>query len=184
MVDGVPLKQRLAKAERNRRLTALAMVAPLLLFIIFSFVVPIGDAVPQCRQSEFSLLMPETTAGLAQWNPKESDLPPEEVFASLHKELLALREAGDIGKIASRLNYEMSGARSLITKSGRKFKRIKKGPYTKAIIKADKRWGKKKTWATIKVASEPTTASFYLASIDKKYDENLDVVDKAVGRYT
>ncbi len=183
MVDGVPLKQRLARAERNKRLTALAMVAPLLLFIIFSFVVPIGDMLFRSVDNpRFSLLMPETTAGLAQWNPKESDLPPEEVFASLHKELLALREAGDIGKIASRLNYEMSGARSLITKSGRKFKRIKKGPYTKAIIKADKRWGRKKTWATIKVASEPTTASFYLASIDKKYDENLDIVDQAESR--
>jgi len=86
MVDGVPLKQRLARAERNKRLTALAMVAPLLLFIIFSFVVPIGDMLFRSVDNpRFSLLMPETTAGLAQWNPKESDLPPEEVFASLHK---------------------------------------------------------------------------------------------------
>ena len=65
MVDGVPLKQRLAKAERNKRLTALAMVAPLLLFIIFSFVVPIGDMLFRSVDNpRFSLLMPDALQDL------------------------------------------------------------------------------------------------------------------------
>ena len=96
MVDGVPLKQRLAQAERKKRMTAIFMVAPLLLFILISFVIPIGDMLFRSVDNpRLSTLMPETSAGLAQWDPAQSELPPEEVFASLHKELLALREAGD-----------------------------------------------------------------------------------------
>ena len=46
LVDGVPLKQRLARAERRKRIIAVAMVMPLLLFIMISFVIPIADIAP------------------------------------------------------------------------------------------------------------------------------------------
>src|SRR5690606_18974892 len=42
-VDGVPLKQALARAQRRSRWRAFLLVAPLLLFILVSFVVPIGQ---------------------------------------------------------------------------------------------------------------------------------------------
>ena len=183
MVDGVPLKQRLAKAERKKRITAMLLVLPLLSFIIISFIIPIGDMLFRSVDNpRLTLLMPETTRLLAQWHPKVSEIPDEVVFAALHHELVALRKAGDIGKIASRLNYDMAGARSLIGKSGRKFTKITKGPYKAAMIKAEKRWGQKKIWSTIKVASEPHTAAFFLASIDKQYDENIGIVDKPENR--
>ena len=37
-----PLKQRLRRAERRARLRAYGLIAPLLLFILLSFLVPIG----------------------------------------------------------------------------------------------------------------------------------------------
>ena len=41
--DGIPLKQSLRKAERRNKLRAFLLVFPLLLFIVVTFVMPIGD---------------------------------------------------------------------------------------------------------------------------------------------
>ena len=41
--DGIPLKASLRKTERKNKIRAFLLVFPLLLFIIVTFVVPIGD---------------------------------------------------------------------------------------------------------------------------------------------
>ena len=41
--DGLPLKVSLKKAERKNKIRAFLLVFPLLLFILVTFVVPIGD---------------------------------------------------------------------------------------------------------------------------------------------
>ena len=52
MIDGVPLKEQLARAERRKKYIALGMVLPLLLFIIVTFAnSDLEYAVSQCRQS-------------------------------------------------------------------------------------------------------------------------------------
>jgi len=40
--DGTPLKKKLRQAERRERMRALMLVAPLFLFIVISFLLPIG----------------------------------------------------------------------------------------------------------------------------------------------
>ena len=39
--DGIPLKTKLARAERMRKLGAFALVAPLFLFLMVTFISPI-----------------------------------------------------------------------------------------------------------------------------------------------
>jgi putative spermidine/putrescine transport system permease protein len=41
--DGIPLEVSLKKAERKNKLKAFLLVAPLLLFLIITYVFPIGD---------------------------------------------------------------------------------------------------------------------------------------------
>ena len=41
--DGTPLKESLNKAMRKNRIRALMLVAPLFIFILFSFLIPILD---------------------------------------------------------------------------------------------------------------------------------------------
>ena len=41
--DGTPLKISIARAMRRNKLMALALIAPLFLFILFSFLIPIVD---------------------------------------------------------------------------------------------------------------------------------------------
>src|ERR1044072_8953309 len=86
------LKRRLRAVERKRRIRALALVAPLFLFIFFSFVVPIGDLL---RKSVYDPsihnLLPQTFVALENWDGK--DLPDETAFTALAADLAAAQKA-------------------------------------------------------------------------------------------
>ncbi|NCX92361.1 MAG: ABC transporter permease, partial [Rhodobacteraceae bacterium] len=41
--DGTPLKKSLARALRREKLRALLLIAPLLIFVLMTFIVPIGN---------------------------------------------------------------------------------------------------------------------------------------------
>ena len=41
--DGIPLEISLKKAERKNKLRAMLLVGPLLLFLLITYIVPIGD---------------------------------------------------------------------------------------------------------------------------------------------
>ena len=41
--DGVPLEISLKKAERKNKLRAMFLVGPLLLFLLITYIIPIGD---------------------------------------------------------------------------------------------------------------------------------------------
>ncbi|MFT5219868.1 MAG: putative spermidine/putrescine transport system permease protein [Planctomycetota bacterium] len=177
MINGVPLKEQLAKAERKKRITAFLMVAPLLGFIIFTFVIPIGSmlfrSVDNPRMTE---LVPELVEALESWDGQE--LPPEEIFATAFSQLQKAIDSSDIGKIATHVNYSMKGARSLMMKSRRTFKKIKGPPYREQMITADKRWGDIKTWRIIKNVSKPITTDFFLNAVDKTRDDLGNVIDQ------
>ncbi|MGH6880160.1 MAG: ABC transporter permease, partial [Hypericibacter sp.] len=67
--DGVPLKQKLQRVERSRRLKALGLVLPLLLFIVMSFVVPIATMLRNAIDDpeDISRVLPTTMQGLQSW---------------------------------------------------------------------------------------------------------------------
>ncbi len=173
--DGVPLKTKLRRATRMSRLRALGLVGPLFLFILISFIVPIGDMLFRSVDNPtLSQLMPQTIKNLERWDGK--DLPDELTFEAMAEELKLLKERQTAGKVGKRLNYEKSGMRSLTTKTARKAGRLKQGPYKEALIKIDKRWGKRETWAAIKLAGERYTLTYYLAAIDRHYDADRNIV--------
>ncbi len=191
MIDGVPLKEQLARAERRKKYIAFGMVLPLLLFIIVTFAIPILSMLFRgVDNPRMAMLVPNLTAAVQQWDATE--LPSEEVFEIAFHDLTAAKKAGHLGKIATHVNYSLSGGRSLILKTKRKFKKIKSGPYREAMIKSDKRWGKVHTWAVIKKVSSryysvevfgrsfgmAPTARYLLNAMDLDYDDLGKVVEK------
>ena len=188
--DGVPLKISLRHSMRRRKLRAILMVAPLFGFILFSFLVPIFDMTFRSVDNwHVGKLMPKTAHALQTWNGKE--IPGEAVFAALVKDLIAGAKSREIGKVGTRLNYEKSGFRSLITGSARKSKKIKKGPYKEKVLKMHKKWRDLETWTIIKRNSAPYTISYYLNAVDMKFDkanaivmqpENRRIYGKLFGR--
>ncbi len=165
--DGLPLKQSLKKAERGRRFKALMFVLPLLAFVSVSFVLPIFDMLFRSVDNPVvSTYLPKTIEQLTLWKGKE--LPKEEVFETLARELLIAKKNRTIGKVAARLNFETSGMRSAINKTVRKIKKYKGNRYKQALIKFDKRWGETNTWETIKRIGDRYTGVQYLAALDLK----------------
>ena len=173
--DGVPLKTALARATRRQRIRAFLLVLPLLAFITVTFLWPIVSMLHRSIYSPvFSDFMPRVSAELANWDGKE--LPPEPAWEALVKDLQEARKTRDIGKVATAVNYEWPAARSLFTSSARKADRITEGPYKDALIAADAQWDDIKIWALMKQLSSAYTARYYIAAVDKTYNEKNEIV--------
>ncbi|MFC3228073.1 ABC transporter permease [Marinibaculum pumilum] len=167
--DGVPLKVSLRRTERRRRLNALLLVAPLLVFILVTFVFPIAEMMWRSVDNPLvAQTLPRTVEALEGWNG--DGLPGEEAYAAIVADLAAAQEIRAAGRLAVRLNYEMSGARSLIGGAARRADRLE-APYKQALIDLNDRWGEPEIWSIIKRESGPLTTSYYVSAVDMRYDE-------------
>ncbi|MEM8595007.1 MAG: ABC transporter permease [Pseudomonadota bacterium] len=119
--DGTPLKASLARALRREKLRAFMLVAPLLFFILISFVAPIADML--LRSIDNAIVpntVPRTVAALqADWDPTSPEAPPESVYRALYFDLFIATEAKEHTRLGSRLNYEEAGMSSLFRSTGR-----------------------------------------------------------------
>ena len=91
--DGVPLKVSLRRALRRQKMRALLLIAPLFLFIIITFVAPIGDML--FRSVENGIVpetLPRTVEALESWDETSEELPPEEVWAAFKEDLFIAEE--------------------------------------------------------------------------------------------
>ena len=171
--DGTPLKQSLARALRRQKRRALMLIAPLLLFIVVTFLMPIGDML--FRSVENSIVpdtLPLTVEALKDWAPSSGEAPGEPVFAALAADLKIAVAAKRHTRVGSRLNYETPGISSLFRKTGRKVKKLKEGDYREQFIKIHKGWGDVAVWETIKRLSGKYTTSYFLSSVDAEATED------------
>ena len=184
--DGILLKVSLARALRRKKLQALLLVAPLFLFIIITFFVPIVDMLfRSVENSIISEILPRSTALLKDWDAEGNALPSEAVFAAMVEDIKEGRENRTISRAGQRLNYEAPGMSSLFRSSGRKAKRIIEGPYKPALIKAHNAWGDIETWKLIKQFAPEYTDGYFLAAVDakRKVDGDLTRVDEEARIY-
>ena len=180
--DGVPLKQSLKKAERKNKIRALLLVSPLLIFIFFTFIVPIGSMLTRSTDDSYiNNVFPKTFKVYQKWD--RQGLPPEEVYAAMFIEIK--KASGfEIGKASTRMNYAKSGWKSMIKKSKRKFKKIgeDEGPFKDKMIEVDKKWADPEFWLALGVMVDPKTYEYYLNSFDKKYDSEKNIIDQPENR--
>ena len=173
--DGVPLKVSLARAKRRNRNRALLLVAPLFLFILVTFFIPILSMLFRSVENQIvGEVLPKTVVAIQQWDERSGELPPEEVYAALADDLLVASEEKTAGTVGRRLNYEASGFSSLFRSSARKIKRAEP-PFKEALIDIKKDWGELETWQILKRESDAYTLSYYLAALDYTYTPVGDV---------
>jgi len=172
--EGVPLKVSLQKAEKRNKIRAILLVAPLLLFILFTFLIPIGDMLLRSVDDSYiNTVFPKTFKEYKKWD--RQDLPSEELYKTMFFEVKE-SEGYAIGKASTRMNYAKSGWKSLLKKSKRKFKKIEEGPYKEQMIAIDKKWADMEYWKAIGVMVDATTAGYYLNAVDLKYNVDKEVV--------
>jgi putative spermidine/putrescine transport system permease protein len=179
--DGVPLRTRLRRAERLSRLRAYGLLLPLFAFIFITFFMPILVMMFRSVQNpELATHFPQTLALLEDWDPATGEVPPEEVFATLAPEIAAAHESRELGRVATRLNYEESGTRSLLTKTGRNVADMDApevdGSWRATFLDIDEDWGDVDVWAAIKNYGTPWTLGYYLAALDLRYGQDGGIV--------
>jgi putative spermidine/putrescine transport system permease protein len=174
--DGIPLKVSLRKVERKNKIRALLLVAPLLIFILFTFLVPIGDMLTRSVDDRYiNTVFPNTFEEYKKWD--KQDLPPEEVYKVMFFEIMD-GKGYSIGKASTRMNYSKSGWKSLLKQSKRKFKKIKEGPYKEKMIATNKKWADPNYWKALGEMVDPVTMGYYLNAVDLRYDFNKEIIQQ------
>ena len=166
--DGTPLKKKLAQAMFRSRTRAFGLAFPLLAFILVAFIIPIIVLLWQgIYDDRYAKLMPQSTIAMAEWDTVSD--PTEEMAAAMVADLVVAKKNKTIGQVATRVNREKSGTRSLFTKSARSAKKME-APFMEALIKKDKKWADIETWKAIKIASIKYNPGYVAAAVDMKYN--------------
>ena len=165
--DGTPLKKKLAQALFRSRVRAVSLVLPLFAFVMASFVIPIIALMWQgVYNDRFSSYTPNLTAQLTAWDGFTA--PNEAMYAALVTDLKTARADRTIGRIATRVNQEYPGTRSLFTATARKAKKLKP-PFKQSVIKANEKWDNIEIWRAMKITSQNLTPGFYATALDSRY---------------
>lgn len=183
VADSKNLKARLRSAERAERVKAAALVFPLLVFLLVTFLVPIASLLMKgFRDPVVSREMPHAAALLREWNPGPGVLPGERVYEAFSRDLLALKGTDGMSRVASRLNYDDAGMRSLVMKTARRLDEPGTGTWQQRFSEIDPRWAELRTWSTLKFASSPWTLDYYLKAFDFMRDEHGAIVSRPDGQ--
>ena len=168
--DGTSLKRSLAKSLRRQKIRALMLIAPLLFFVLLTFIAPIGDMLFRSVENNIvSDTLPRTVKVLSTWDSRTGTAPDEEVFEALAVDLKIAVKSKLHTKLGSRLNYEKTGISSLIRQTGRKVKKLdlEETPSFKAAFeKMNKKWMDPAIWETIQQFSSKYTDGYFLAAAD------------------
>lgn len=170
------LKRDLRRAQTRKRVAALALIAPLAIFLMLTFVVPIAALLVRAVENpEVAATLPQTVAALSSWDRR--GLPPDAAYAALATDLLASRAEHSTGALARRINSDLPGARSVVMATMRALPlldadgaplapaRIKP-----ALIELDPAWGTPEYWQAIAKNSAHYSPYYLLAAVDLKQD--------------
>ncbi len=147
--DGRPLKQSLQRALRRQKLRALGLIAPLLIFILVTFIAPIADMLFRSVENQIvSDTLPQTVQTLADWDPDSGELPGQEVFRDFYFDLAVAAQRKKHTQLGTRLNYELTGVSSLFRRSGRRIDDIGE-VYMDQFEDLNAAWGEEMTWARL-----------------------------------
>ena len=186
------LRRQLAQADRRRQWRAFSLTLPLLLFLLLTFLVPIGALLKRAVENpEVANALPRTVAALDGWN--RSGTPAPAAYAAIVQDLGALPDSSDAGALARRLNSAVPGARSLVMNT---YKALPLDGLTAAspaaevqarLLALDARWGDTPYWLAIAKNGARWTPDYLLTAVDLRRDalgsiERVDPAQRVFGR--
>jgi putative spermidine/putrescine transport system permease protein len=170
------MQAAMQKGLRAERRAAFWLTMPLAIFLLVFFVWPIADMLwRSVYNPTLANVLPRTTQAVLSWNGKGK--PPTGAYSALPQDLLNARDAGTLGRAATRLNVEMAGFRTMVIRAADKAGELT-APYAPAFGAIDPRWGARETWIVYKNAAEVYTLGFYLAALDMTRNVDRQIVMK------
>lgn len=170
---------RFARRElRRHKMIALALVTPLLVFIAFSFVAPIGTMLHRGFYNPVvAELIPQTLAELEKWDGQ--GLPDETTLTLLAIDLKRLAGIRKSGKLAEEINRHNPGASSVVKSTARKMRRQDDQQLAESgselLLASHPKWAGKEMWFAIKKAGRTYTDGYYLTAMDLERSNEGDI---------
>ncbi len=147
--DGTPLRRSLNRALRRQKLRAFLLIAPLLLFVLVTFVAPIVDMLFRSVENfGVSQTLPRTVTAISDWDPASESPPGEPAFRALAHDMMIAVEEKTHTQLGTRLNYENSGMSSLLRGTGRDVEDFGEAA-TKGLVALDPAWEEPETWVSL-----------------------------------
>lgn len=173
--SAVSLKVQLRRAERMKKLKYGALILPLAVFLLLTFVWPIAALLKRSVDNpEVVAAFPATSVLLRSWDGQT--MPDDKTLASFVEEVDKIKGTPVFAGAAKRLNMELPGFRSLMMKTARAMPVEPGVTAHDALIEIDERWGDPATWQYLARNASPYTARYLLAAVDRKYDDRGNVI--------
>lgn len=170
--DGRPLKAALQAAQARAKRRAFLLVLPLLLFVLLTFLIPIGYMLKRSFEHDGFASSAPTLVAWFQANPEFDPVnPPEEAYAALAQDLARMQVEKTTGIAGTRINYSVPGTISLFKKGARAAKDLTP-PFKDSLLAVDAEWAKPALWRGMASASNVYTAEFYRVASDMKLNDD------------
>ncbi|WP_105431542.1 ABC transporter permease [Neorhizobium sp. T6_25] len=154
------------RADRRRQtVISLGLIGPLVAFIVFAFVLPLATMLfyainnPEVRNA-----LPQTLAALETWDG-QSVVPPS-AYDALVADIKSDVPPNALAEAGRRLNYEITGFRSLLAKTVRTVRSAPAQPAEAQLVSIDPQWSDPSRWRAIKRNASPLTAFYLLSAVD------------------
>ena len=178
---------RLARRELwRKKWGALALVAPLLVFLFFAFVAPIASMLYRgVHNPVVAELIPDTLEALRHWNGEGR--PDDATLTRMAMDLRRLAKERTSGKLAEEVNRHLPGASSLIKSSARKLRRADDAELAAdaavLLLAANPKWQQENVWRAIVKAGQVYTDGHYLTALDLRRNAAGEIETRATQIY-
>ena len=173
--DKAEQAQSYRRAQRRESRKALLLAAPLLLFVLITFIAPIGILLLRSVQNpELPNALPNVAVALQQWD--EVQLPDAQAYSVLAHELVQASANDELGSLARRMNFYNPAMRSLLFKTARNLKNQESQDWQATLLAIDQRWGDQEVWRLLKRAAQSPTPDYLLSAMDSRVDSSGDFV--------
>ena len=169
-------EKRLANRElRRRKIIALGLVVPLLLFLFVFFVAPIATMLHRGFYNPVvAELIPQTLEKLQTWDGRSQ--PDETILISMALDLQRLAKVRKSGKLAEEINRHRPGSSSVVKSSARKLRRKDSAELAKngaaLLIATNPTWSGPSIWHAARKAGQIYSEVYYLTALD--LERNLE----------
>lgn len=157
---------------QRQRLKSIALVAPLALFLLVFFIIPLVTMMKGAVSDPVAAkALPLTAQSVGDWNPQTPPTPAMQ--AALAEDIRNNDDAQLFGDLVRRLNSAQPGFRTLMSKTRNQLEKLQEPvDYTQVdLVAIDKKWGEQAYWQAIAVAASSTiTDRNLLAAIDMERD--------------
>ena len=172
------LARQLRRAERRKRFFAISLTLPLLLFLLATFLLPIGALLVRAVENpEVASTLSRTVQALSGWD--RTSAAPDAAYAALIEDFAGIDEQAQAGALARRLNSEISGARSLVMATYRappQEKGLTPAQSRDYLLSLDPRWAELGYWQAIAKNGSRWTPDYLLASVDLRRDIQGNII--------